>query len=172
MYQGNKKGWGWDEEVDTFKYYATDHRKRFLNSPLISGWSLCYLKVYPLSYLKICTHLTFRFGKLKFRFPSSLRNGYILWDINIHTNHLGIKKEREGWSIFISVSLWIFLFIVCFGYSPQTKEKRRTGRQPAKWPAQLPMLCFLGGNGGKGTVSAKMEKAQTILKGNKIKNKN
>lgn len=167
MYQGNKKGWGRDKDIDSFKCYATDHRKRVLNAPLISGLSLCYLKIYPLSYLKICTRLTFRFGKFKSRFLSSLRKGSILWNINVRTNHLGIKKEWEGWSIFISVSLWVFLFIVCFAYSPQTKERRRTGSKPAKRPAQLPTLCFLGGNRGKGAVSAKLEKAQTILKGNK-----
>lgn len=120
-------------------------RKRILNSCL--RIVLVLPEYRPLPYLKICTCLAFRFGKFKFRFPSSLRNGSILWNIKVHTNHLDIK-EWEVWSIFISVSLWLFLFVVFSAYSPQTKEKRRTGSQPAKWPARLPTLCFLGGRRG------------------------
>lgn len=115
---------------------------------LVSGLSLYYLNIVLCLTLKFAP-LAFRFGKFKFRFPSSLRYGSILWNIKFHTTHLDIK-EWEVWSVFISVSLWIFLFVVFSAYSPQTKEKRRTGSQPAKWPARLPTLCFLGGRSGGG----------------------
>lgn len=131
QYQDNKKGNGWDEGGDTFKYYTTDHQDDnpdpvSQDCPWITWRFLFCLSV------SFVLNLTFRFGKFKFRLPSSLRNGNILKKIKVETNQLDIKKEWEAQSILISVSLWIFLFAIFSSYSSQTrKDNWKPTRQKA-----------------------------------------
>lgn len=98
----------------------------------VSGLSLNYLKISPLSYCIVCTHLTFKFGKFKFRLPNSLRNSSILEKIKVETNQLDIKQEWETQSILISTSLWIFVFAV---FSSCSSWTRRDNWKPTRQTA-------------------------------------
>lgn len=125
-----RKGNGWDEGDDTFKYCTRPSGRWSWSRG--TGLSLNYLRISPLSYCMICTYLVVRFGKFKFRLPSSLRNSSILEKIKVQTNQLDVKHEWEAQSIIISVSLWIFLFAVFSSYSSWTrKDNWKSTRQTA-----------------------------------------